>query len=277
MKNLFTLVFVLSSFFICNAQRTMFGTQNNYVAPPFVFMNVPTGTNPVTTELKMYLDATRTASYSGSGTTWSDISGLSPANDVTLSPNLTFGQSSVENGSGSFTFNGNSGTYATPTGTINLTTATFIAWVNPSVGCPNYSGIIENRGNGGSANVTGLLLGGTGPNGSQEHYIGYTWNHYDQYPQTLLVPNNQWSMIAVTISSTKADVYLFNAAGSSTHTHTYSHAASNNNKFYIGRDPGYDPARNYKGKIGTAMIYNAALTSQNITDIYNAQKVAFGQ
>jgi hypothetical protein len=276
MKKIITFVIVLSAF-VSSAQRTMFGSQNNYVAPPFVFVNVPTGTNPVTTELKMYLDATRTASYSGSGTTWSDISGLSPANDVTLSPNLTFGQSSVENGSGSFTFNGNSGTYATPTGTINLTTATFIAWVNPSVGCPNYSGIIENRGNGGSSNVTGLLLGGTGPNGSQEHYIGYTWNHYDQYPQTLLVPNNQWSMIAVTISSTKADVYLFNAAGSSTHTHTYSHAASNNNKFYIGRDPGYDPARNYKGKIGTAMIYNAALTSQNITDIYNAQKVAFGQ
>ena len=275
MKKIITFVFVLSAF-VSSAQRTMFGSQNNYVAPPFVFMNVPTGTNPVTTELKMYLDATRTASYSGSGTTWSDISGLSPANDVTLSPNLTFGQSSVENGSGSFTFNGNSGTYATPTGTINLTTATFIAWVNPSVGCPNYSGIIENRGNGGSDNVTGLLLGVTGPNGSQEHYIGYTWNHYDQYPQTLLVPNNQWSMIAVTISSTKADVYLFNAAGSATHTHTYSHAASNNNKFYIGRDPGYDPARNYKGKIGTAMIYNAALTSQNITDIYNAQKAAFG-
>lgn len=276
MKKIITFVIVLSAF-VSSAQRTMFGSQNNYVAPPFVFVNVPTGTNPVTTELKMYLDATRTASYSGSGITWSDISGLSPANDVTLSPNLTFGQSSVENGSGSFTFNGNSGTYATPTGTINLTTATFIAWVNPSVGCPNYSGIIENRGNGGSSNVTGLLLGGTGPNGSQEHYIGYTWNHYDQYPQTLLVPNNQWSMIAVTISSTKADVYLFNAAGSSTHTHTYSHAASNNNKFYIGRDPGYDPARNYKGKIGTAMIYNTALTSQNITDIYNAQKVAFGQ
>ena len=276
MKKIITLLIVLSAF-SGNAQRTMFGAQNNYVAPPFVFVNVPTGTNPVTTELKMYLDATRTASYSGTGTTWTDISGLTPANNVTLSSNLTFGQSSINNGSGSFTFDGTTGTYGTPTGTINLTTATFIAWVNPSVGCPNYSGIIENRGNGGSSNVTGLLLGGTGPNGSQEHYIGYTWNHYDQYPQTLLVPNNQWSMIAVTISSTKADVYLFNAAGSSTHTHTYSHAASNNNKFYIGRDPGYDPARNYKGKIGTAMIYNAALTSQNITDIYNAQKAAFGQ
>ncbi len=257
------------------AQRTMFGSNNNYVTP---FINVPTGTNPVTTELKMYLDATRTASYSGTGTTWSDISGVIPANNVTLSPNLIFGQSSRANGSGSFTFDGTSGTYATPTattGAISLTTATFIAWVNPAVGCPDYSGIIMNRGQGGNGSVTGLLLGGK-PSGSQEHYIVYNWNNEDQYPQTLLVPNNQWSMIAVSISSTKADVYLFNAAGSSTHSRNYSHAVSNNNRFLIGRDPITDPGRNYRGKIGTAMIYNAALTSQNITAIYNAQKVAFG-
>jgi hypothetical protein len=254
------------------AQKTMFGSNNNYVAP---FINVPTGTNPVTTELKMYLDATRTASYSGTGTIWSDISGVTPANNVTLSANLIFGQSSVSNGSGSFTFNGSSGAYATPTSAINLTTATFIAWVNPAVGCPDYSGIIMNRGQGGNGSVTGLLLGGK-PSGSQEHYIVYNWNNEDQYPQTLLVPNNQWSMIAVSISSTKAEVYLFNAAGSSTHSRNYSHAVSNNNRFFIGRDPITDPGRNYRGKIGTAMIYNAALTSQNITAIYNAQKVAFG-
>jgi len=258
-----------------SAQRTLFGSNNNYVEPPFVFFNVPTGTNPVTTELKMYLDATRTASYSGTGTTWSDISGVTPANNVTLSANLIFGQSSVSNGSGSFTFNGTSGTYATPTGAINLTTATFIAWVNPAVGCPDYSGIIMNRGQGGNGQVTGLLLGGR-PSGSQEHYIVYNWNNEDQYPQTLRVPNNQWSMIAVSISSTKAEVYLFNATGSSTHSRNYSHAVSNNNRFFIGRDPITDPGRNYRGKIGTAMIYSTALTSQNITAIYNAQKVAFG-
>ena len=275
MKKIITL-FLFFTAFISNAQRTMFTGQNNYVAPPFVFVNIPTGANPVTTELKMYLDATRTASYSGTGTTWTDISGVTPANNVTLSPNLTFGQSSLNNGSGSFTFDGTTGSYGTPTGTINLTTATFIAWVNPSVGCPNYSGIIENRGNGGNASVTGLLLGSKGPNGSEEHYIGYTWNQYDQYPQTLLVPNNKWSMIAVSISSTKADVYLFNAAGSATHSHTYSHAASNNNKFYIGRDPICDPCRNYKGKIATAMIYNTALSQTNITSIFNLQKTSFG-
>ncbi len=212
-----------------SAQRTMFSSNNNYVVPPFVFIDVPTGTNPVTTELKMYLDATRTLSYSGTGTTWSDISGVNPANNVTLSSKLIFGQSSLANGSGSFTFDGTSGAYATPTGAINLTTATFIAWVNPAVGCPDYSGIIMNRGQGGNGSVTGILLG-VKPNGSQEHYILYNWNNEDQCPQTLLVPNNQWSMLAVSISSNKAEVYLF----------------------------------------------NAALTSQNITDIYNAQKMAFG-
>jgi hypothetical protein len=260
---------------MATAQRTMFSSNNNYEAPPFVFIDVPTGTNPVTTELKMYLDATRTASYSGSGNTWSDISGVTPANNVTLSPNLIFGQSSRANGSGSFTFDGTSDTFATPTGAISLTTATFIAWVNPAVGCPDYSGIIMNRGQGGNNQVTGLLLGGK-PSGSQEHYVLYNWNQYDQMPQTLLVPNNQWSMIAVSISSSKAEVYVFNAAGSSTNSHNYSHAASNNNRFFIGRDPITDPGRNFRGKIATAMIYNSALSSQNITAIFNAQKVAFG-
>lgn len=257
------------------AQRTMFGSNNNYIAPPFVFVDVATGTNPVTTDLKMYLDATRIASYSGTGTTWSDISGVTPANNVTLSTKLIFGQSSVANGSGSFTFDGTTGAYATPTGAISLTTATFIAWVNPAVGCPDYAGIIMNRGKGGNNSVSGLLLGGKPSGGSQEHYVLYNWNQYDQMTQTLVVPNNKWSMIAVSISSTQAKVYLFNAAGSTSQSHNYSHAGSSGNKFYIGTDP-ISEGRNYKGKIGTAMIYNTVLTSQNLTDIYNAQKAAFG-
>jgi len=46
--------------------------------------------------------------------------------------------------------------------------------------------------------------------------------------------------------------------------------------FHIGYDP-YDPAgRAFKGKMGVAMIYNTSLSTQNSTDIYNAQKAAFG-
>ena len=72
----------------------MFGGQNNYVAPA-----VPP-VAPVTTGLILYLDATKSASYGGLGTTWNDISGQSPAGSATLVGNPPFA-------SGSFTFGSN--------------------------------------------------------------------------------------------------------------------------------------------------------------------------
>jgi hypothetical protein len=70
MKNILTLLIVLSAF-ISHAQRTMFGSQNNYVAPSIVHQT----TIGNTTGLVLYLDADNSSSYSGSGNTWFDISG----------------------------------------------------------------------------------------------------------------------------------------------------------------------------------------------------------
>ena len=66
MKRIITLVFVLSAF-VANAQRTMFGSNNNYVAPaaPFQAPAFVTGSS-----LKLYLDAATPSSYSGSGSRW---------------------------------------------------------------------------------------------------------------------------------------------------------------------------------------------------------------
>ena len=69
MKNLFTILFILSVF-ISNAQRTMFGGNNNYVAPVV-------SARIITTDLLLYLDAGNTSSYSGSGNTWYDLSSKS--------------------------------------------------------------------------------------------------------------------------------------------------------------------------------------------------------
>ncbi len=93
------------------AQRTLFGGQNNYVAPVAPVPLVPTGTNPVTNGLILYLDATRSASYGGTGTTWNDISGQSPANTATLVGSPTFGSGNLSEGYGSLTFSGTN--YAT--------------------------------------------------------------------------------------------------------------------------------------------------------------------
>ena len=114
MKKIFTLLFLFSAFII-NAQRTMFTGQNNYVAP------VAPPVAPVTTGLILYLDATKSASYGGSGTTWNDISGQSPAGSATLIGNPPFA-------SGSFTFGSNMNATTSKTYTIN-NQLTLIAWV----------------------------------------------------------------------------------------------------------------------------------------------------
>ena len=70
MKNVFALLLIFSAFF-SSAQRTMFGAQNNFVAPSIVY---PT-TISNTTGLVLFLDADNSSSYPGAGNTWFDISG----------------------------------------------------------------------------------------------------------------------------------------------------------------------------------------------------------
>lgn len=70
MKNVFALLLFFTSV-ISNAQRTMFGAQNNFVAPSIVY---PT-TISNTTGLVLFLDADNSSSYPGAGNTWFDISG----------------------------------------------------------------------------------------------------------------------------------------------------------------------------------------------------------
>jgi hypothetical protein len=255
MKKLFTILFILSAFF-SNAQRTMFGGQNNYVAP----VVPPT---LVTNGLILYLNA---SSYTGTGTTWSDNSGQNNTGTLVGSPVFTSSPAS-------FTFDANK--HATTTkSNISLTTATFIAWVNPSQTQGSYTGVIFNRsGHGGSTvNATGLDL-------YTSNSIGYHWNDavatYN-WNSNLFVPNGVWSMIAITISANSATAYLCNANGISSASNSNAHSTLTGLNFYIACDPTDKSSRAFVGKIATAMIYNTALSSTDITTVYNAQKATFG-
>ncbi len=255
MKKLFTILFLLTAF-ISNAQRTLFGGNNNYVAPvapPVV----------VTNGLILYLNA---SSYSGAGTTWNDAS--TQNNTATLVGSPTYISSPA-----SFTFGPN--VIATTTkSNVALTTATFIAWVNPSQTQGGYTGVIFSRnGNGGSTvPATGLDLYTSNSVGYHwaDHVSTYNWN------SNLFVPNNVWSMIAITVSANSATAFLCNANGITMATNTFSHAALSGLNFFIACDPGDKSSRAFNGKIATAMVYNAALSQADITSIFNAQKAAFG-
>ena len=265
MKNLITLLFLFSAF-TSHAQRTLFGVNNNYVVP--VAPAVPTGTNPVTNGLILYLDATRSASYSGSGPTWSDLS--TQNNSATLTGNPTYTASPA-----SLTFAANK--YALSSTLISsFASATFIAWVNPSQTQVDYIGLIFSRSpNSGATNPA------TGLNFYTNNSIGYSWNDSPNtwsWNSGLQATVGAWSMIAVTISSTSATAYLFNASNPTglSRTNTVSHATLNSLKFYIGTDPLDLNTRSFIGKMGTAMVYSNALTQTDISNIFNAQKSAFG-
>ena len=255
MKKILAISFVLLAF-IANAQKTMFGAQNNYVAPV-------TPPSLVTNGLLLYLNAN---SYSGSGTTWVDSS--TQNNPATLVGNPTF-----SNHPASFTFAPN--VVATTTrNNISLTTATFIAWVNPSQTQGSYTGILFSRNGFGGSTVpaTGLDL-------YTNNSVGYHWADTQatyNWNSNLFVPNNAWSMIAITVSANSATAYLCNANGIATATNSTSHSTLSGLNFFIACDPADRSTRAFRGQIGSVMIYNGALPLSEITSNFNAQKAAFG-
>ena len=261
MKKIFTILFLLTAF-ISNAQESFFRGNNNYVAP--VALPVTTGTNPVTNGLILYLNA---SSYSGSGNTWSDLS--TQNNNATLTNNPTFSSTSPK----SFTISANK--YALTSNLISsLSTATFIAWVNPSQTQGDYTGIIFSRGPN-----AGATAPATGMNFFRNNSVGYSWNDNGNtwgWDSRLQVPLNAWSMIVVSINSSSATAYLLNASGIVSSINSVSHPTVSGLKFYIGSEPFEINTRAIVGKIATAMVYSTALSLEDITTIFNAQKVSFG-
>jgi hypothetical protein len=84
-------------------------------------------------------------------------------------------------------------------------------------------------------------------------------------------------MIAVSISPSSATAYLCKSSGISTAVNSVTHSEISGLKFYVGIDPYFEPLnKGFIGKVGTSMVYSTALTSTQITQIFNAQKVAFG-
>ena len=249
--------------FISNAQRTMFGGNNNYVAP----VGPPPPPVIITDGLVLCLDATSTYSYGG-GTAWNDISGQS--NNATLVGNPTF---SSNPGSFSFTTNKHA---ITSNKSMTLSSATFIAWVNPSQTQNDWNAIIMTRAGwgGGDIRATGMHL-------CSNNGIGYTWDNYAEHGCNgqLIVPNNEWSMIALTITGNTATTYLLKSSGVTSVAYSRPNpAVSGIANFYIGCDP-YDPssiARAFVGKIATSLIYTRALTQTELSTIFDSQKVKFG-
>ena len=128
MKKIFTLLLLLSAF-TSHAQRTMFGGNNNYVAPAAAPFQAPL---IVTSGLITYLDASDPSSYTGSGTTWTDKQGIA---------------SGTINGAINYVSNGNASYFSLPgannayiRSSVNQSIKDFTIVFEPDFSSFNYSG-----------------------------------------------------------------------------------------------------------------------------------------
>jgi hypothetical protein len=233
-----------------------------------------TGAPVVDSSLQLWLDAAQTASYPGSGTTWTDLSGN--GNNGTLVNAPTF--SSIVGG-GTLIFNGIN-QYATITGYKGITgtaARTSIVWFKTNV-----------------LNTPYRLLGwGTAS-------LGAKWNislDVTTYrvraelaggaavtcnPGTPNVADTNWHMVATTAPAggTANDIKIYIDGNLITDVTITNGATAINTVANIDVSFGaslVDASPNYlNGNISTGQIYNRALTADEITTNFNALRNRYG-
>jgi len=216
----------------------------------------------VTDGLILALDAGNPKSYPGSGNTWTDLSGN--GNNGTLTNGPTFDSGNL----GAIVFDGTND-YVDVSGSTTVSAATFLAWVRlDDLNQINYTGIIFSRSN---TAITGMnFYIGT-------ENIGYHWNDASNtysWNSGLTVPNQEWCMIALTVTSSVATAYLFRSSGTTSDTNNVSHGSTTLDAIKVGADV---PTNRYlDGRISVAMVYNKALTASEIQQNYNALRGRYG-
>lgn len=213
--------------------------------------------SPFSSDLIVFLDAANSTSYSGSGTTWTDLS--TEGNDGTLINSPTFNSTAPE----SFTFNGTN-QYVSVTGGAALSTAAYtkIAWIKVN-NLSSTNNIIS--GSPTIGNHAFWLGGGTtlkaGHNGSWAQVDGST---------NLAV--GEWYFVAVTFNSTDGWKLYVNGVEEDSDPSTITFNVTTPGTMFLAS---YDANNFFNGEIALAKVYNDALPASAILNEYNATASRF--
>ena len=210
----------------------------------------------------LYVDAGQAASYSGTGSTWTDLS--STANNVTLNGSPTYSSSY----GGTIAFNGTTAQYGTPTASKFNTTYTgkttfFAARMNASAwtsGVSQYRCLFGT--NTGTRNFNTYIYHDT----SNLFYIHYSANGLGGLSNSIPISTNQWFVVAVTHATDGTLIYYLNGqqVGAPQTGITFSQYASNGGEFVAAGD-------NYwYGDIALCAIYGRKLSVDEIKQNFNA-------
>jgi hypothetical protein len=227
----------------------------------------------VNSGLQLYLDADNVTSYSGSGTTWYDLSGN--GNDVAMQNS---GDISYTASGGGYFSTGATGYFSKTAGTnipTGSTPYTVSAWVQFPTGWPGGSNshVIAQIGSAPTyynLNSFGATSGG---------YLEVGWFTQPGDPGPLISnswtpssPTTNWMNVVSQWDGATRNIWYNGVLQATDSIGTY---LANNTDILIGLD--FSGFANYLiGNIGQALIYNRALTPGEIVQNFNAVKSRYG-
>jgi len=249
-----------------------------------------TGPNIVDSGLILYLDASNKQSYSGTGTSW---------NDLTINGNngtLTNGPTFSNDNNGSITFDATDDTITTPIPVITLSALssfTMDCWIKiasyPTAAAPNaYNKVIRNGVIMGATYYSGVAIYWTGnATGTGFDVYGYI-RGADSYRNTVVYSittlNKYFNLTLVNSrSDTTLKLYVNGAlyssvAGPTQEYNSGLYPSAGNIGFNKPQvDGGGENVYSYLAfTLGNAKIHNIALSAQEVLQNYNATKSRFG-
>lgn len=224
--------------------------------------------NIVKTNLDIWFDASNPSSYSGSGTSWKDVSGNSKNGTLMNAPTYAAGP-------GRFTFNGTNQYVAAPASSVTSAngTSTLECWAfltNPSKG--PLIGI------GFGLNGHFLGVGDSNLGGDAFSFSGNQFKFYITYTQILTIGSfstNGWYHLALTKNDT---AYTFYVNGVLTSSGGSSAGLNPDTGSYISYMRYYSAIPEFFGNntVAVGRIYNRVLSLADVQQNFNAERGRYG-
>jgi hypothetical protein len=223
----------------------------------------------VTNGLVLCLDAANRKSYPGSGTVWTDLSGL--GNNGTLTNGPTFNA----NNAGSIVFDGTND--YVEAAQIEPSNVTLSCWFK-ATGAPSNN------------DTTGGGLITSSPERGIDYGMFYSWSNqrivaiveslivFTATADNSVLQNNIYNAVSVFDGSTLSIYINGTLSVQNARVVTITYPTSGNRNCQIGRwgDSVGDFKRYFNGNIYTASIYNRALSAAEVAQNFNATRKRFG-
>ena len=227
----------------------------------------------VTDNLVLHLDVGNSNSYSGSGTTWTDLSGQ--GNHATLVNGPTYSS----NNGGYLSFDGSNDHATLPAIDLTGNEITFSIWTQ-TIANNNASAMIffgDSGASGGSGRILGVFL----PYAGNNYYYDKGWdgNAYDRLSSNSTLQNSHWQNVWVnwtfTANASTGSMKIYRNASlfdsGTGYTKTFTNA--NGDMRTIAKFP--TQGGHYEGYISNLQLYKKELSASEVTQNFDAMKTRF--